>query len=204
MNLPKDLQYFSKMLGELRKLPYLSSKNLYKVGVSILEMDYSAVEKLASVLTLAKQYSKKCLQCHAYSELDLCLICTNEKLSEKKICVVANWLEMLTVSTAVDFDGKFHVLGGLLSPLDGIGPNQLNIATLKERVKLKDVEEILFAFSPTPEAEVTISLIISTLKEFCEKIRFFRISSGVPVGASIEFSDRSTLTQAFAEKRALL
>lgn len=198
-----DLEHFSNLLEEFRRLPGVSFKNANRLVFNLLSRDVAEVSRVSNLLLIAREKIKSCLVCCAMTEWDKCKYCIDERRNKEQICVVATQSELLAIrEVATDYKGLFHVLGGLISPLEGISTDDLSIKELLFRLNDGMVKEIIFAFSPTPEGEVTISYIQSLVLKI-KGLVLFKIASGVAVGANLEFADRSTLLQAFAEKRLI-
>ncbi len=203
MSFGPDLRLFSHFLAELRRWPGLSTRNIYRLALSFVQRPVDDVSKFCESLLAMRNCTKLCKVCFSLTEFDLCIICADENRDKTKICVVSTWAELFVIKSALsDFKGLFHVLGGLLSPLEGVSVADLYLDQLVSRLNDPITKEVVFAFSPVPEGEVTMSLILSRL---CERVdlKVFKIARGIPVGASLEFTDRSTLTQAFVEKQLL-
>jgi len=199
----KDLQNFYALLEEMRRWPAVSNKNASRLCLNLLNKSETEVDRFCNLVLKARELIKKCNDCCSMTEWNICQICSDEKRDHSVICVVATQSELFAIrDVATEYNGLFHVLGGLISPLEGITPADLNIETLLARLKKNDIKEVIFAFSPTPEGEVTISYI-QKLMGHLEGVELFKIASGISVGANLEFTDRSTLLQAFTEKRLL-
>lgn len=196
-----DLENFRMLLDEFRRWPGLASRNSNRVAFGLLLKPEAEVARFCSILQNARRLTKTCQVCFSMTEWDICSICKDSKRDQSQVCVVATHAELFAIQqAATDYKGSFHVLGGLVSPLEGVGAEDLSIDLLLKRVDTGDIREIVFALSPTPEGEVTITYIQMLLGER-ERLSIFKIASGIPVGTNLEFADRSTLLQAFAEKR---
>ena len=201
----KDLICLQKFADELKRLPGVSFKNLYKMILYFSKLNKVQAQAFSKALLDFVDKVEKCSECGALTELKICTICNNPARDKTKICVVANWLDFKNIFQAEpSYEGVFHLLGGVLSPIEGVGPEDLSIKQLMERVVNNKVKDIIFALSPTPEGEVTISYICDKIKNLgVSGLNIFKIASGVSVGTSLENADRSTLTQAFAEMRQI-
>lgn len=201
MKLNLDLKTFSDVVLELRRWPGVSYRNLYRLALSFVRRSEEDVLRLCSLIKALKQQTRFCKTCFGLTELEECLTCSDPGRDKSKICVVASWVELFAIQSAsAEFNGVFHVLGGLLSPLDGITPADLSIDLLLSRLQSSVIKELTFALSPTPEGEVTISFILSKIEDR-SGFKVFKIARGVPVGAVLEYTDRTTLSQAFMEKQ---
>ncbi len=187
------------LLKQLQRVPYLASKNLYVVAQHFLDLDQQSVEKFTSVLEDLKRCVDKCTQCWTWKEKEQsCRYCTSAKRDAQMICVVENWRDLITLEKTGGYFGMYHVLGGALCPLDGIGPDELTIKQLVARVE-KGCKELIFAFNQTPEGEATAAYISSKLKG--KEIKITCLARGLPVGSSLEAMDRLTVYKALTERR---
>lgn len=202
-----ELLAFNRLIDELKKWPGINFKNVQKIALSIVRKKPEEVARLCDSIVTASQKTILCKKCFALTETEVCAHCVSEKYSPGSICVVSSWLEHLAIKDAfTDYKGQFHVLGGVLSPLEGVSVSDLFIDALVNRLLEGKTSEVIFALSPTPEGEVTVSCIVSWFNERNAeglKINFFKIASGIPIGSVLENADRSTLSQALAEKKQL-
>jgi len=197
----KDLEALSALIEELRRIPGIPFRNITRIAISLLRRQTAEIDRLCQLLSVAHQKTKPCKICFMLTEQETCYFCQDPTRNKSQICVVASWLEFFIIKEAVsDYRGVFHVLGGVISPLGGVGPADLSINLLLNRIANDGASELLFALSPTPEGEATASYIQSLLPKDA-KISIFKIASGVPVGSNLEYADRSTLAQAFTEKK---
>ncbi len=194
------MESFEKAVDRLRRLPGIGKKSARRLVFHLLSIAEGEVEKLTESLLTAKKKLGYCIRCGNLSEHDLCNICRDKTRTSRQICVVASPEDIFTIENAGDFKGRYHVLGGLISPLDGVGPDQLNIDKLTERLRdnEEDIEEIVFAFNPTNEGEVTINYLKKKLEEF--ELKLSHLGYGIPVGSDIEYTDRMTLSKAFENR----
>ena len=193
-----QLPVLQKLIRQLQRVPYLASKNVYKVAAYFLTSDDKVIEQLCQTILEAKRVIQCCSICHNWTEnTGLCSICSSEKRDKSVICVVETWLDLFAVEKAGGYNGVYHVLGGVLCPLDGIGPDNLNFETLLHRVN-ENTKEVIFATNPTPEGEATASLISSKIKV---PIHISKLASGVPTGSSLEYMDRVTIYKALLGRR---
>ncbi len=193
------LPTLQKLARQLHRVPYLASKNIYKVAAFFLSTDKKILEQLCATILDAKEVIKHCQECMNWTEHDaLCSICSSPKRDATIICVVETWFDLFAIESAGDYKGLYHVLGGALSPLDGIGPEKLAIQKLVDRIT-PSIREIIFATNPTPEGEATASYICSKLDK--SVITVSKLASGVPIGSSLEFMDRVTIGKALVGRR---
>ena len=194
--LPSLLQ----LTKQLQSVPYLASKNLYKVAFHFLTLDEKKLEQFCAVLTHAHENIELCSVCCALKEKkDACLFCAASKRDRSIICVVETWQELLSIEKTGGYFGLYHVLGGAISPLDGIGPEDLSIEQLINRVDDNAVKEIIFAMNQTPEGEATSAFIASKLQS--KAVNITRLARGVPIGSSLEYMDKLTIYKALSERR---
>jgi len=198
--------YILNILKQLQKIPYLSSKNLYVVLDHILNLNDEQVKNLVNSIIDLKDNIIKCSICFMWKDKDkLCAFCDNVKRDKKIICVVEKWRDVIALEKTGGYKGSYHVLQGLLSPIDGISPENLTINSLLDRLsKLSDDDvEVIFAFSQVPEADATSSYIASKIKKIDKgnKVKISCIARGIPIGGSIENMDRLTIYKAIYERR---
>ena len=194
-----QLPTLTHLLKQLQQVPYLASKNLYKVVTHFLDMDSAKAEQFCKAILEAKNNILKCDICCAWKERERpCLFCDDVKRNQGLICVVETWQELLTIEKTGGYHGTFHVLGGAICPLDGIGPENLSINQLVTRCA-QDVDEIILATNQTPEGEATAAYIASKLKGL--PVIVSCLARGMPVGSSLEYMDRLTVYKAISERR---
>ena len=187
------------LLRQLQRVPYLASKNLYVVAQYFLDLDAQGVEQFCAALTTLKQQVDKCTQCFSWKEKDRgCSFCASAKRNKTVICVVETWRDLIALEKTGGYFGLYHVLGGALCPLDGIGPDNLTIKQLLARVD-KGCTELIFAFNQTPEGEATASYLSLKLK--AKQLKISCLVRGLPVGSSLESMDRLTVYKALSERR---
>lgn len=194
-----DLPSLAKLLKALQQIPYLASKNIYRVGDHFLHMDQEKIEYFCAMLLEAKQNIVQCQTCFCWKERDRgCSFCSSPKRDQGIICVVETWQELLAIEKTSGYNGVFHVLGGAVSPLEGIGTGDLTIEPLIVRAQT-GAREIILAMNQTPEGEATAAYIASKLKETSVVVSC--LARGIPVGSSLEFMDRLTVYKALSERR---
>ncbi|QQR53415.1 recombination protein RecR [bacterium] len=195
-----QLPTFNQLLKTLQQVPYLSSKNLYKVADFFLRADAKKIEQFCAVLLMTQERVKPCPVCFCWYEVHAqCHLCADQKRDQKTVCVVETWQEMLVIEKTKGFTGVYHVLGGVISPIDGVGPDDLSIDALVARVKEKGITELILATNQTPEGEATAAYIAKLVQETGVKVSC--LARGLPVGSSIEIMDRLTVFKALAERR---
>lgn len=192
------MQYFSKsfeqLVSELSNLPGVGMKSAGRLAFYIINAPTSQVENLITALKNAKENVKHCKICNSITDDDVCHICKNEKRDHSQIMVVENERDLLAYEKVGEYKGVYHVLGGVISPLISIGPEELKIKELVNRLK-DDIKEVIIATNSTIEGDTTATYIIKLLKPF--NIKVTRIASGVPVGGDIENIDEVTLLRAY-------
>ena len=195
-----ELPTLAQLLKVLQQVPYLASKNLYRVGAHFLHMDSEKLEQFCATLLKAQQNLMRCIVCFAWKEKDRdCVLCSNQKRDQSVVCVVETWQELLAVEKTGGYNGTFHVLGGVICPLDGIGPEDLTIDQLVERVKKNGIKELILATNQTPEGEATAAFIGKKMQGL--PVTISCLARGIPVGSSLEYMDRLTVYKALSERR---
>ncbi len=182
------------LIESLSKLPGVGKKTAERLSMHILRAPRSEAEKLSSSIINLKNNMRLCGKCFALSEGELCSICSNPGRESSVICVVERIADMVAIEKSGGFKGLYHVLQGVLSPMDGIGPNDLRIRELFTRIKSEDIKEVVVATSTNVEGEATASYLTKKLKE--TNIKVTRIASGVPMGGDLKYVDQVTLKMA--------
>ncbi len=188
-------QYPSALLenavNEFAKLPGIGRKTALRLVLHLLRQEDSQVEEFAQALVTLKQDVKYCCSCHNISDSEVCGICSDKSRDASTLCVVENIREVMAIENTTQFKGLYHVLGGIISPIDGIGPSDLQITGLEERVKQGGVKEVILALSATMEGDTTNFYIFRKLHPYDVKVSI--IARGVAVGDEIEYADEITL-----------
>lgn len=197
----RQLPTLAHLLKQLQQVPYLASKNLYRVAHHLLQMDAAQFEQFSSALAQAKEQVVKCTRCFTWQERSMaCPFCDDPRRDHQIICVVETWHEVCAIEKTGGFQGVYHVLGGVLYPLEGVGPEDLTIEQLVARVQT-GCAEVILAMNQTPEGEATSAFIACKVTHTQAKVKITCLSRGLPVGASIELMDRVTVFKALAERR---
>lgn len=197
------MQYPSKLIedavNEISKLPGIGKKTALRLALHLLKQEASATEELSSSLTNLRQKTKYCRTCHIISDSEDCT-CESIRKDSSLLCVVEDTPDVIAIQNTSQFYGYFHVLGGIISPIEGIGPKELNIDTLIERVKTSEgaIKEIILALSPTMEGDTTSFYIAKKLKLF--DIKITTIARGIPIGGELEYADEITLGRSIAQR----
>ena len=191
----------SKLIEEFEKLPGIGHKTAQRLAFHVLNLEKERVEELSSAILNAKAQIKYCSVCGNLTQNDPCDICMNKDRYDEVICVVEKSKDIAVLEKMREFRGKYHVLNGTISPMNGIGPNDINIQGLLKRVSDGDVKEVILATNPNVEGEATAMYISKLLKPF--SIKTTRIAHGIPVGGDLEYADEITLSKAFEGRREL-
>ena len=193
----QSLPSLQKLIRHLQKVPYLASKNVYRVASHFLTTDVEAVAALCEAILEAKQKITPCRMCFSWTEgEECCAICTSPTRDKEIICIVETWHDLLAVERTAGFSGNYHVLGGALNPLEGIGPDRLTLNSLMNRLAQGQIREVIFGTNPTPEGDATANYIAS--KIYPLGIRVSKFASGMSTGASLEFMDKITISKALS------
>jgi|TARA_B110000977_G_scaffold165408_1_gene212556 recombination protein RecR len=190
-----------QLIDALRVLPGVGNKSAQRMALHLLERDRSGATRLAESLVEAVEKVGRCGQCRTLTEHEVCAICRNERRLSDQICVVENPADLYAIEQAGSFRGKYFVLLGHLSPIDGIGPEQLGIDQLVERLKTGDVSELILATNLTVEGEATAHFIADKAKALGVEVS--RIAYGVPMGGELEYVDGGTLNMALESRKLL-
>ncbi|MEA5532785.1 recombination mediator RecR [Crocosphaera sp. XPORK-15E] len=190
----------ARLIEQLQRLPGVGPKTAQRLALHILKRPDAEVEALAKALIEAKKQVGLCQVCFHFSEQPICEICRNSNRDSQTVCVVADSRDVIALEKTREYRGKYHVLGGVMSPMDGIGPEQLYIQPLIRRVSQDGVKEVILAISPTVEGETTTLYLGQLLKPFT---KVTRIAFGLPMGGDLEYADEITLARALEGRREL-
>jgi recombination protein RecR len=188
------------LIDELGRLPGVGPKSAQRIAFYIIASDRVDVTRLAEVLKTVKERVKFCTTCGNISEEDLCRICRDPRRDNTSICVVEESKDVIAIEKTREFKGKYHVLGGAISPIDGIGPENLRIKELMSRLAATEISEIIIATDPNLEGEATATYLTRLIKPLGVKVS--RLASGLPVGGDLEYADEITLGRAFEGRRS--
>ncbi len=194
-HLPENIQ---RTIEEFSKLPGIGTKSAERLTFYLLRKRDQDVREFGDALTGLKQGINYCQICSNLCTKDICGICQNESRNKNVICVVEEMLDLIAMEKASDFKGVFHVLHGVISPVEGVGPDELRIAELISRVKAGDIEEIILALNPSMEGEATAAYIVRNLEG--QDVKITRLARGIPVGGDLEYADTQTLRQAMQNR----
>lgn len=197
--LPKSIK---NLIGVFERLPGIGPKSASRLAFYLLNVPESYVVEMARALMAIKKEVKICKNCFSVCEGDICEICSDEKRDKKIVCVVERAIDVMAIESIGGFKGVYHVLGGVVNPLEHVSPDDLKIDELVDRIE--DGMEIILATNPTMEGEAT-ALYIKKRLENCEKqnIKISRIGSGLPMGADLEYADQATLSRALEGRREI-
>lgn len=197
----RGIEPIETLCSQLARLPGIGSKSALRLAYHILDMPKSSAKELAAAISNACDKVHHCSICGNYTDVDPCRVCTDKTRSDDTICVVEDAKDVLAMEKMREFRGKYHVLGGVISPMDGIGPDDIRIKELIARVRQGGVKEIIIATNPNIEGEATSSYIARLLKPF--GVRVTRIAHGIPIGGNIEYADEMTILKAMEGRREL-
>ncbi len=193
------IEPIGKLINEFSKLPGVGAKTAQRYAYKVINMSESEVKAFAQSLLDVKSKVKYCKICGNFTEDDVCDVCKNR--SSDVICVVKEPKDVIAIEKLNEFNGVYHVLHGTISPLDGIGPNDINIKGLLERIQKGGVSEVIMATNPDVEGEATAMYIMGLIKPLGIKVT--RLAHGIPVGTDLEYADEVSLARAFVERKTL-
>lgn len=196
------MHFSSKLIeqavDQFAKLPGVGRKSALRLTLHLLKMDKSEVHDFGQSFIDLINNINYCSQCHNISEMDICRLCSDPNRDSQTLCVVEDIRDVMAIENTLQFKGKYHVLGGILSPIDGVGPDDINIDSLVEKVASKDVKEVILALSTTMEGDTTNFYIFKRLKEFDVKMSV--IARGISVGDELEYADEVTLGRSIVNR----
>jgi recombination protein RecR len=191
-------KYLEMLTREFSRLPGIGPKSASRLAFHILKMPPEDVESLSRAILVLKKNISTCTICGGISDGDVCSICSDSERDRGLLCVVEEQSDVLSIEKSGEFRGLYHVLGGVISPLDGIGPEELNIKSLIERAREGKVREVIIATNPTVEGDATSLYLSKELRPL--GITVMRIAHGLPIGADIEFADSATIAQSLRDR----
>lgn len=189
------------LASRLARLPGIGNKSALRLAYHILDMSEDGAKELADAIINARSKVQACKICGAYTDVDPCAICSDKSRRKDIICVVAEAKDVLAMEKMREYHGQYHVLGGVLSPMNGIGPSELRIDELLKRIKEQEVSEVIIATNPDVEGEATSSYIARIIKQ--NGVRVTRIAHGIPIGGNLEYIDEMTLFKAIEGRREI-
>ena len=196
MQLPSSL--LENAVAEFAKLPGIGKKTALRLVLHLLKQDVNDVQHFGETIAKMRKDIKFCQRCHNISDGDICSICANSMRNHSIICVVENIRDVIAIESTQQFNGIYHVLGGIISPLDGVGPDQLNIETLVHRIEKEQAEELIFALSPNIQGDTTIYYIQKKIAHIPCKIT--TIARGIAFGGELEYADEMTLARSLTNR----
>lgn len=189
------------IIEQLRSLPGVGRKSAIRMAFGVAEMDGEKLERFANALLEARRAIKECSVCHNLSTSELCTVCSSAERDKSIICVVEDVKALMAIEKVRSFKGVFHVLGGTISPIDGRGPDDINVASLLDRVNNGGVNEVILATNPTLDGETTAIYLSKLLKPL--GIATTRLASGIPVGGDLDYADEMTLLHAMDGRKEI-
>ena len=196
------MEFSSKLLekavNEMAQLPGIGKRTALRLVLHLLKQPKDKTRFLSDALTMMREDVKFCNSCHNISDVELCEICSNASRNHKIICVVEDIRDVMAIENTQQFKGIYHVLGGKISPIDGVGPSQLNINTLIDKVKTGTIEELIFALSSTMEGDTTNFFIYKQIKD--DNVITSTIARGIAVGDELEYADEVTLGRSILQR----
>ena len=192
-------QSVQRLIEALTHLPTIGRKSAQRLAMSIVEKPDAEVEALIRALSDVKENVTHCSICNNLTDKEICSVCEDKTRDTAVVCVVEDVQALIAIEKTRSFRGLYHVLGGLLNPMAGITPEELHLESLVHRIAHDDIRELVLAFSPTVEGDVTAHFIQEVLKDTA--VELSRIASGIPIGASLEYFDDMTLTKAIEDRR---
>jgi recombination protein RecR len=196
MNFPSKL--IENAVEELAKLPGIGRKTALRLVLHLLKSENETTRALASALEKMRAEVTYCRTCHNISDTEVCNICANPLRDHSLLCVVSDIRDVIAIENTGQYQGLYHVLGGVISPIEGVGPTDLNINSLVERLPGSEIKEVVLAVSPTMEGDTTAFYITRKLRDF--PLRITTIARGVPVGGELEYADEITLGRSILER----
>jgi len=191
----------ANLIENFQKLPGIGPKSAQRIAFHLLKMSKSEVEKIAQSMLFAKETIKYCETCYNMSATNPCEICSSTNRDNSVICVVSETKDLIAIENTNEYKGKYHVLQGLISPMDGIGADDIRIRELLQRIAQDEIKEIILALNPSVEGEATSLYLTKLIKPF--NIKISRIAFGIPIGSDIEYADEITLAKAIECRREI-
>jgi recombination protein RecR len=196
------MQFSSALLenavNEFAKLPGIGKKTALRLVLHMLKQEPEKVEHFGEAIVKMRQEIRFCQRCYNVADADICSICANSMRRQELVCVVENVRDVIAIESTQQYSGSYHILGGIISPLDGIGPDQLHIEALIQRIQKEKIEEIIFALNPNIQGDTTIYYIQKKLQSF--PVRVTTIARGIAFGGELEYADEMTLARSITNR----
>ena len=196
-----DIEPIARLVNQLSRLPGIGRKSAQRLAYHIIALPEDQVRELAVAIFNGKKQVHFCPVCGNYTDVDPCALCADPNRNKRILCVVKDPRDVAAMERMRDYDGQYHVLHGVISPMEGIGPDDIRIRELLNRLSSGEVEEVVLATNPDIEGEATAAYIVRLIKPL--GVRVTRIAHGVPVGSDLEYADEVTLSKAFEGRRDL-
>ncbi|MDB4091131.1 recombination mediator RecR [Crocinitomicaceae bacterium] len=197
MNIPS--KHIENAVDQIASLPGIGRKTALRLVLQLMNRSKSEIEEFSNAFLMMKEHVLKCTSCGNISETEMCEICKNERRDHSIICVVEDIRDVLAIEGTQSYKGIYHVLNGIISPMDGIGPSDLNIESLIERVQNIDVNELIFALSATMEGDTTSFYLYKKMKGY--DVEFSSLSRGVAIGSELQYADDITLSRSIVNRQ---
>jgi recombination protein RecR len=189
------MNFSSKLIedavNEIAGLPGIGKKTALRLVLHLLKQDLKTTVSLSSALLKLRQEIQYCKICHYISDTPVCKICDSQQRDKSLLCIVEDSQDVMAIENTAQYKGLYHILGGVISPIEGVSPNMLHIETLIKRIPDSEIKEIIFALSPTMEGDTTVFYLIKKIKDF--KLKLTTIARGIPIGSELEYADEITL-----------
>ena len=192
-------KHIETAVNQIASLPGIGRRTALRLVLNLMNRSEEEIRDFADAFVQMKKHTKKCSVCGNISDMPICSICSSDKRDHSTICVVEDIRDVLAIESTDSYKGVYHVLGGIISPMDGIGPSDLNINALIERVQTKSVNEVIFALSATMEGDTTNFFIFKKLKEF--NVAISTLSRGVAIGSELQYADEITLSRSLLNRQ---
>lgn len=190
-------------VNEFARMPGIGKKTALRLVLHLLKQEPAQVQQFSEAIARMRQQIKFCKQCHNVSDDEICSICASHSRNKGIVCVVENIRDVMAIENTQQYNGLYHVLGGIISPIDGIGPDQLNIHSLVERVQQQGINEVIMALSPTIEGDTTIYYLSKKLQLPDHPVKITTIARGIAFGGELEYADEMTLARSITNRLPL-
>jgi recombination protein RecR len=198
MNIPS--KYIEQAVEQLSSLPGIGKRTALRLVLNLMNRSKEEITLFSNSFIEMKSFVKKCATCGNLSDLEICSICSNPKRDHRTICVVEDVRDVMAIESTQSYQGVYHVLGGVISPMDGVSPSDLNINSLVEKANAEDIDEIIFALSATMEGDTTNYFLYKKLQTFTN-LKITTLSRGVSVGSELQYTDELTLGRSIIQRQ---